>query len=316
MTLDQATTLRMMTIAPSLGLESRQQQADAASPDAVADSSLPNRAAQPPARTIAVTGGKGGVGKSNIATNLALALAALNRRVALLDADLALANADVLLGLNPQYHLGHVLSGERTLAEVVIEVARNMRLIPGGSGVEELANLSRASHTRLVSELRAMEEQSDFMIVDTAAGIGANVMGVLCAATEVIIVTTPDPTAVVDAYATIKVLHNYAPQKPISLIVNNTVGIADAEQVYRQLRQAAARFLDHPIKHLGSIPHDAELVEAVREQTPVIEYAPGAPSSRAFKLIAKQLNDAHQDPDTSPTATPDSFWHSLHNATK
>ncbi len=209
-----------------------------------------------------------------------------------------------------------MLSGERTLAEVVIQVRPNVRLIPGGSGVEELANLSHASHTRLVSELRAMEEQSDFMIVDTAAGIGANVMGVLCAATEVVIVTTPDPTAVVDAYATIKVLHNHAPQKPISIIVNNTVGVGDAEQVHAQLRQAAARFLNHHVEYLGAIPHDAELVEAVREQTPVIEYAPGASSSRAFKLIAKQLNDAQKgDNDISSAVTVDSFWHSLNNAT-
>src|SRR5207244_7692775 len=119
-------------------------------------------------RTLAVASGKGGVGKSNVAVNVALELAALGQCVSLLDADLALANADVLLGLNPQYHLGHVLSGQRTLSEVVIEVEEGLRLIPGGSGIEELANLSQGEHGRLVTELQALEAEADCMIIDTA----------------------------------------------------------------------------------------------------------------------------------------------------
>lgn len=256
------------------------------------------------ARSIAITGGKGGVGKSNVAVNVALELAALGSRVTLLDADLALANADVLLGVNPQFHLGHVLSGQRALDEVAIEVAEGVRLLPGGSGVEELANLPQASQTRMVAELQAMETASRFMIVDTAAGIAANVMGVLRAAQEVVVVTTPDPTAVVDAYATIKVLHNHAPTMPIMIVVNDVVGIGDAEQVFAQLRAAAERFLNHRIEYLGAIPRDEQLAEAVRQQQPVVRYAPGAPASRAFRLIAKHLaqNNAHV------ATNPRSFW--------
>jgi flagellar biosynthesis protein FlhG len=261
-------------------------------------------------RTIAVASGKGGVGKSNVAVNLALELAALGQRVSLLDADLALANADVLLGLNPQYHLGHVLSGQRTLEEVVIQVEEGLRLIPGGSGIEELANLSQGQHGRLLAELQALEADADCMIIDAAAGIAENVMGVLRAADEVIVVTTPDPTSVVDAYALIKVLHQQSPSKPIWIIVNNTVGIGDADHIFAQLQAATTRFLNRKLAHLGTIPRDAELAKAVREQVPVVKYAPHTPASRALRLIAKHLHH-HVNPNPGPEKADRSFWSTL-----
>jgi flagellar biosynthesis protein FlhG len=260
--------------------------------------------------TIAITSGKGGVGKSNLAVNMALELAALGHRTSLLDADLALANADVLFGVNPKLHLGNVLSGTCTLEEIIIDVADELRLIPGGSGVEELANLTSDDHAQLVSELRAMEADSDFMIVDTAAGIGANVTGVLRAASEVIIVTTPDPTALVDAYATIKVLFQRSPTKPIFVVVNDVVGIGDAEQIFAQLRATTERFLNRTLEHLGTIPRDPQLAEAVREQVPVVEYSPDCPASRAIRLIARHLNQKHRV-KSSADRTFDSFWSSL-----
>lgn len=261
-------------------------------------------------RTLAITSGKGGVGKSNVAVNVALELAELGQRVSLLDADLALANADVLLGLNPQYHLGHVLLGQRTLQEVVIEVTDGLRLIPGGSGIEDLANLTRSQHAHLMNELQALEAEADCMIIDTAAGLAENVTGVLRAADEVIVVTTPDPTAVVDAYAMIKLLHQQAPSKPIWIIINEVVGIGDADRVFTQLQSAATRFLNHRLVLLGSIPRDAELVEAVREQIPVVRYAPDTPASRALRSIAKQLS--HQlTPDPVIPKGGYSFWATL-----
>lgn len=261
-------------------------------------------------RTIAVTSGKGGVGKSNVAVNVALELAALGQRVSLLDADLALANADVLLGLNPQYHLGHVLSGQRALKEVVIEVDDGLRLIPGGSGIEELANLSQAQNARLISELQALEAEADCMIIDTAAGIAENVTGVLRAADEVIVVTTPDPTSVVDAYAMIKVLNQQTPVKPIWIVVNDVVGVGDAERIFAQLQTAATRFLNRRLTFLGTIPRDAELAEAVREQVPVVKYAPVTPASRALRLIARQLDhQALPGPTTQKSGR--SFWSTL-----
>lgn len=269
------------------------------------------RLATPPKRmrTIAVTSGKGGVGKSNVAVNVALELAALGQRVSLLDADLALANADVLLGLNPQYHLGHVLQGQRSLQEVIIEINDRLWLIPGGSGVEELANLSRQQHTRLITDLQAFESQADCMIIDTAAGIAGNVTGVLRAADEVIVVTTPDPTSLVDSYAMIKVVHQQAPTKPIWIVVNNVIGVGDADRIFSQLQLAATRFLDRRLKHLGTIPRDSELIEAVREQVPVVQYAPATPASRALRLIAKQLD---QPVTESPLPSGRrSFWSTL-----
>ncbi len=261
------------------------------------------------ARAIAVTGGKGGVGKSNVAVNLSIELAAAGWRVTLLDADLALANADVLLGVNPQYHLGHVLSGQRSLNEVIIET-NGIRLIPGGSGVEDLANLSQAQHRRLIAELSAMEDESDFLIIDTPAGIAHNVTSVLNAASEVIVVTTPDPTAVVDAYATIKVLHRHSPSKPVWICVNDVVGIGDAEQTFGQINAATTRFLKHSLEHLGTIPRDSELAEAVRRQIPVVDHAPQAPSSRSLRLIAKRLDQTHQSAATSGESV-QSFWQLL-----
>lgn len=299
---DQATTLRLMA---------------AANP---ADPSLPRDLSQTIApssfgvRTIAITSGKGGVGKSNFAVNVALELAGMGRRVSLLDADLGLANADVLFGLNPKYHLGNVLNGQRTLSEIVIEVDENIRLIPGGSGVEELANLSRDQHSRLVSELRAMEDDSDFMLIDTAAGIAENVTGVLRAASEIVIVTTPDPTAVVDAYAIIKVLHQHTPTKQIWVVINDVVGLGDSEQIFSQLKAASERFLGHTIHLLGAVPRDAELARAVREQTPVVNWAPNAPASRAFRLIAKYLDKSQNPPSGVSNISTNSFWSSLTEA--
>jgi flagellar biosynthesis protein FlhG len=257
------------------------------------------------AQTIAVASGKGGVGKSNVAVNVALELAELGHRVTLLDADMALANADVLLGLTPKYHLGHVLTGQRTLQEVQIEVTDGLRLIPGGSGVAELAHLSLDQHARLIAELRAIETDSDFMIIDTAAGIAGNVIGILKAVAEVIIVTTPDPTALVDAYATIKLMHQAATDTPIRIVVNDVVELGDAERVFKQLRTTTARFLQRDIDYLGTIPHDSELIEAVREQRPVVQYAPETPASRALRLIARHLEISRTGRDKHKK---NSFW--------
>ncbi len=295
---DQATTLRTMAGGPSY-----RSPILSGAPLTMAAGSADRRS-----KTLAVTSGKGGVGKSNLSVNLSLELAALGRSVSLLDADLALANTDVLFGINPQYHLGHVLSGQRSLNDVIVEVEDGVRLIPGGSGVEQLADMVRGEQKRLVEDLRSLEADSDFMIVDTASGIGGNVMGVLVAATQVVVVTTPDPTSVVDAYATIKVLHHHSTDKPVGIVVNDVIGIGDAEAVFNQLRTASARFLNHRIELLGSIPHDPALVEAVREQVPVTKYAPGAPASRAIRLIAKHLVAAT---GVSPAASAASFWSSL-----
>jgi flagellar biosynthesis protein FlhG len=302
MIIDQATTLRLMAAVSLDG---------AATPVATLSATDALWPAHKLAQTIAVASGKGGVGKSNVAVNVALELADLGHRVTLLDADMALANADVLLGLTPKYHLGHVLTGQRTLQEVEIAVTDGLRLIPGGSGVAELANLTLDQQSRLIAELRAIETDSDFMIIDTAAGIAGNVIGILKAVTEVIIVTTPDPTALVDAYATIKLMHQSASDTPIRIVVNDVVELGDADRVFKQLRTTTARFLNRNIEYLGTIPHDAELIEAVREQRPVVQYAPETPASRALRLIARHLEIRRTGRNKNKKA---SFWSVLTSA--
>lgn len=298
---DQATTLRQMATgnSPEMIFETPSFQASQTSPK------------KQPARTIAITGGKGGVGKTNLAVNLAFELAALQKRVVLLDADLGLANADLLCGINPNYHLGHFFSGDCSLEEVVVELQENVQLIPGGSGVEELANFSIASHALLLAELQEMEKTADFFVIDTAAGIGENVMGVLLAASEVAVVTTPEPTAIVDAYATIKLIFQHDPDKQVGLIVNNVVNLSDAEQVYRQLAAAAERFLKSRLNFLGAVPHDDQLAEAVRLQIPAVKFAPSSPASRSIRLIAKSLNSRTLKAYEAQAFTSQSFWQLL-----
>jgi flagellar biosynthesis protein FlhG len=308
--MDQATTLRYMAaLKPHISADTQDQNFGRTDSGASASADAPAIRRPRHARTLAITSGKGGVGKSNFAVNVALELAALNQRVSLLDADLALANADVLFGLNPQYHLGHVLSGRQSLMDIVIDVAPGVRLIPGGSGVSELAELSREQHQSLIDKLCLLEEESDFLLVDTAAGIASNVTSILRVADEAIIVTTPDPTAVVDAYATIKVLHQHAPDTPIWIVVNNVVGVGDAERVFAQLHTTSDRFLGHPIALLGTIPRDPALVEAVREQTPVVRFAPENPASRALRLIARYLAQSRHP--RTPAKPRESFWLAL-----
>lgn len=263
-----------------------------------------------PPHYIAITGGKGGVGKSNLSVNLALELGMLNKQVALLDADFGLANADLLCGVTPKFHLGHVINGVKELNDIKIEVAPNVCLIPSGSGFEDLANVSLATHSYLFSRLRSMEESFDYMLIDTAAGIAENVAGVVIAAHEAIVVVTPEPTSIVDAYTTIKLILRYAPGKPISIVVNSVVGVGDAERVFEQIRLAAQGFLGHGVEFLGMIPFDPKLSEAVREQVPVVLYAPTSPSSRAIRLIAKQLYNRRRKDSSFPVQV-QSFWEML-----
>lgn len=259
-------------------------------------------------RCLAITGGKGGVGKSNIAVNLSLELGLLGNQVALLDADFGLANADLLCGVSPKYHLGHVIEGLKHFDDVVIPLSEEVELIPGGSGIEELANFSLASRPEVLRQMQTMEENLDFMVIDTAAGISDNVSGILTAATEVIIVVTPEPTSIIDAYATIKIILRHRPATDISIIVNCAVGIGDAEHVFQSIKTAAGEFLNHDVHFLGVVPSDPNVPEAVRNQIPVTRFATGSPASRAIRLIAKQIHKRNQN-DTISNAQ--SFWSSL-----
>src|SRR5690606_30884152 len=216
-------------------------------PTAAADQAgirSPNGQAAPATgpRLLAITSGKGGVGKSNVSVNLGLCLARMGRRTWLWDVDLGLGNADILLGLSPRYDLGHVVFGDRTLEEIVIEGPEGLRLIPGGSGWHQLAQLSQWRLNRLVSDLTSLGSDADFILMDTGAGLGRGVIQFALAAREVIIVTTPEPTALTDAYGLLKVVFDVNPGVRVYLVINQARHSGEAHEAYQRLNDAVERF--------------------------------------------------------------------------
>ncbi len=242
-------------------------------------------------RVVAITSGKGGVGKTNVVAGLAVALARLRQRVIVLDADFGLANLDILLGLSPKYTLEHVLRGERVLEEILVEGPEGIRILPASSGIQELTRLDTTAELRLVQGLQRVSATADWLLIDTAAGIHDSVVKLLMAAQEVILVTTPEPTSLVDAYAMVKVIHLRDPKKPFWLLVNNGQGPDEAEETIAQLQAATERFLGRSLNILGMVPADPFLLQAVRQQRCVADAFPRSPSARAFAQIGRVLFD-------------------------
>ena len=241
------------------------------------------------ARVVAITSGKGGVGKTNVTAGLALALAGQGQRVVVLDANFGLSNLDVLLGLSPKYTLEQALHGEKVLEEILLEGPMGVQILPTSSGLQELTRLDTMSELRLVQGLQRVAETVDWLLIDTAAGIHDSVLKLLLAAQEVILVATPEPTSLVDAYAMVKVLHLREPSKPLWLLVNNGQSAEEARETVDQLQEATGRFLGKQLKVLGMVPHDPHLLQAVRQQRGVVELFPNSPASRAFGAIVRQL---------------------------
>ncbi len=239
--------------------------------------------------TLAVTSGKGGVGKTNVVVNLAVSLARLHNRVGILDADFGLGNVDVLLGLAPPFHLGHLLSGEKDIHEIVVEGPHGIRIIPASSGLRELTALTPRQWDRLVTGLTELGRSLDFLLIDTGAGISSNVLDVLGGSERVMVVTSQEPTAIVDAYAMIKILTTAHPGKEIGLLINGVTDEDEAEVVFRQLDIAATRFLHRRLKSFGFVPHDAAVRESILMQRAVVAHAPQAPASKSFRLLASRV---------------------------
>lgn len=240
-------------------------------------------------RVVAITSGKGGVGKTNVVAGLALALAGLGQRAVIVDADFGLANLDILLGLSPERTLEQVLRGDKLLEEILVDGPRGIRIVPASSGIQELTRLDDAGELRLVQGLQRLAEDSDWLLLDTAAGVHDSVVKLLMAAQQVVLVATPEPASLVDAYAMVKVLHLRDPEKPVRLLVNNAQGPEEALETVQQLRLATGRFLGRDLDLLGAIPHDPALLQAVREQRSVVERYPDSPAARAFTTAARAL---------------------------
>ncbi len=239
------------------------------------------------ARAIAVSSGKGGVGKSNLAVNLAVSMSQLGLKVCLLDADLGLANADVLCNLSPRLTLEQVVSGECRLSEAMLPAPGGFRLIPGASGVARMADLGPGQRQALVEQLVALERVADVILIDCGAGISANVMGFASAANRVVVATTPEPTAITDGYGMIKSLLGQAPNMPISLVVNMARSEAEGQDVFARIDRVSRTFLHRTIDFGGSIPLDAAVPSAVRLRVPFALWAPNCQATRAvFRLAA------------------------------
>jgi flagellar biosynthesis protein FlhG len=241
-------------------------------------------------RVVAVTSGKGGVGKTNIVGNLAVAFASLGKKVMILDADLGLANIDIIMGLNPIYNMGHVINGEKTISDVIINGPKNIKIIPAGSGLAELTQLTEGQKLNLLTEFETLDEMIDIFLIDTGAGISSNVLYFNLAADECIIVATNEPTSITDAYAIMKVMAVQHDKKYFKLLVNMAENEEAAKSVYLNLNQAAERFLNGVvIEYIGHLPSDSMVKKAVINQKTVLEMFPNAVSSLAFKKLAASM---------------------------
>ena len=240
-------------------------------------------------RVIAVTSGKGGVGKTNLTANLAVLAAKAKKRVLVIDADLGLANVEIVFGLKPAYHIGHILDGSKTAEEVMVEGPHGVRILPGGSGVQALTSLDEQQKIRLCTALDRVEEMFDLVLVDSSAGIGDNVLFFVGAAQEALLVVSPEPTSLVDAYAVVKVLSQQAGVRKFNVVINPVVDELQARDIFPKLTAVTSRFLSAHVRHLGYIPRDENLHRAIMAQKPVVEAFPFSPSSRALTYIAEKL---------------------------
>ncbi len=241
-------------------------------------------------RVISVTSGKGGVGKTNITANLAIALARLGRQVLIWDADLGLANIDILLGLNSRYNINHLLNGDKTLEEIIIEGPEGIKIMPASSGIQEMAALSEGQKVRLLNEFDHYNVDLDFLLIDTGAGVSSNVMYFNMAAQECIIVVTPEPTSVTDAYALIKIMTTKYNAKRFKILINLVSSAEEAKSIFTLLASVADKHLDSiSLDYLGFIPRDEYIPESVKKQRALLELYPSSESSKFFKDLAKRV---------------------------
>lgn len=241
------------------------------------------------ARSLAIVSGKGGVGKTNVAVNLSLCLAARKHRVTLVDLDMGLANADLLLGLSPKFTLAHVLSGVRSLEDVTLSAADGLQFVPGASGLENLANLSEFERQNLLRQLQTLEDNTEMLVFDCGAGISRGVMRFAQSAQRVMVVTTPEPTSMTDAYATIKVLAREHYRGGVGVLVNKAASRTEAEATWTRIFDVSKKFLNYSIANFGFVLQDMCVVQAVRARSPVVLRFPHCSASSCIAAIADSI---------------------------
>ncbi|HBM74133.1 MAG TPA: hypothetical protein DD429_01070 [Clostridiaceae bacterium] len=239
-------------------------------------------------RVISVASGKGGVGKTNFSVNLAISLSQMGNNVVVLDADLGLANVDVIIGVVPRENLYDVIFNNRSIEDITIDGPSGIKIIPGGSGIESLSNLSDSQRRRLSDKFGQLKD-TDILIIDTGAGISKNVLGFMAVSDEEIIVTTPEPTSITDAYSLIKVALKYMPKKKIDIVINRSQDHYEADLTYQRLEKAVKNFLNSDINYLGYVADDAKVKKAVMEQTPFKVSYPECYASKCIDDIASSI---------------------------
>ncbi len=246
----------------------------------------PRKAGEKIAHTITVTSGKGGVGKTSLVANMAICLAQAGQRVIILDADLGLANIDVVFGIRPKYNLMDVVNGDMNIDEIMVQGPYGIQIIAGGSGVMELADLEPEKANRLYDQLRFLEDKTDFLLIDTGAGISKSVVSFCQAADQVVVITTTEPTALVDAFGVIKVLYNKRPDAYVSALVNKVDSPEEGQEIYQRLSKVAKDYLNNfEVHYLGSLKQDRNMHIAVRQQTPLLLFSPMSPVAVDLRKI-------------------------------
>ncbi len=251
------------------------------------------------ARVIAVTSGKGGVGKSSVSINLAIQFTKMGKKVIILDADFGLANIEVMFGVIPKYNLSDLMFSGKELKDIITDGPEGVRFISGGSGIAKLVNLDKEQVKRLVNKLSELENMADIIIIDTGAGISPTVMEFLVASPETIIVTTPEPTSITDSYALLKALtmhENFRKSEArIKMIANRVSSENEGRNLYEKLNMVVMKFLDINIEYLGIIPQDNNIIKAVMKQKPVSLIYPNAVSTRHFEEISERIMNGGAD---------------------
>ncbi len=237
-------------------------------------------------RVVSVSSGKGGVGKTNIVANLAYSMSTAGLRVLVLDADLGLGNIDVLLGKAPRYNLSHVINGDRQASDILIPGPGGMQILPASSGVQDITALTPAQRMRLITSLNTVMDAADILLIDTAAGISANVMYFNVSANDILVLVTPEPTAITDAYALMKVMRLKYGEDRFNIVVNMAASEREGEEVFRQLDLVSRRFLDITLEYCGHVPRDPALTTAVRRQSLVCDISATAPASQSIRKLA------------------------------